>query len=206
LGIAHLTRFLLIRHAHHDAIGRYLAGQASGLHLNDEGREQVRALVAALHDVPLAAVVSSPLERTRETAEPIARDHGLELILLDDVIEYGVGKWTGIAFTALDGHDEWRRFNDLRSLTRPPGGELMLDVQARAVAALLRLHEQFPSTTVAVVFHGDVIRAVLLYVLGMPVDFLHRIEISPGRISIMDLGPDSVRVLQVNGDTCSAGL
>lgn len=201
-----MTRFLLIRHAQHDAIGRYLAGQASGLHLNHEGRAQVRELVAALHDVPLAAIVSSPLERTRETADPIAHDHGLELTLLDDVIEFGVGAWTGTAFAALDGSDQWRRFNEVRSLTRPPGGELMLEVQARAVAALLRLHEQFPAKTVAVVFHGDVIRAVLLYVLGMPIDFLNRLEVSPGRISIMDLGPGGVRVLQVNGDTCSAGL
>jgi broad specificity phosphatase PhoE len=201
-----LTRFLLIRHGQHDAIGRYLAGQASGLHLNDEGRAQVHALVGALHDVLLAAVVSSPLERTRETAEPIARDHGLDLMLVDDIIEFGVGAWTGTAFPELDGTADWRRFNDLRSLTRPPGGELMVEVQARAVAALLRLHEQFPSATVAVVFHGDVIRAVLLYALGMPIDFLNRLEVSPGRISIMDVDPSGVRVLQVNGDTVPADL
>jgi broad specificity phosphatase PhoE len=197
-----VTRFVLIRHAQHDAIGRYLSGQAPGLHLNDEGRRQVAALVASLHDVPLDVVVSSPLERTRETAEPIAVDHGLDLVLLGDVIEFGVGEWTGTPFGELDRLDAWRRFNDVRSLTRPPGGELMLEVQARAVAGLLRLAERYPSRTVAVVFHGDVIRAALLFFLGMPIDFLHRLEISPAGITVVELAPDAVRVLQVNGDTC----
>ncbi len=199
-----MTRFLLIRHADHDAIGRYLAGRAPGLHLNDRGRRQTAALVAALHTTPLTAVVSSPLERTRETADPIARDHGLAPIVIDDVIEFGVGEWTGRPFAELDAEDRWRRFNDVRSLTRPPGGELMLEVQTRAVSALLRLAEQHPSGTVAVVFHGDVIRAVLLYFLGMPIDFLHRLEISPARISIVEIAPRGVRVLQVNGDGCPA--
>lgn len=201
-----MTRLLLIRHAHHEAIGRYLAGQAAGLHLSEEGRRQVGELVAALHDVPLAAVVSSPLERTRETAEPIARDHGLGLVVVDGLIEYGVGAWTGRTFAGLDGVAEWRRFNALRSLTRPPDGELMLEVQARAMAAILELCERYPSGTVAVVFHGDVIRAVLLYLLGMPIDFLHRLEISPARISIAELDVSGVRVLQVNGDTCAANI
>jgi probable phosphoglycerate mutase len=196
-----VTRFLLIRHAQHDAIGQYLAGQAPGLHLNEEGRRQVSALVALLHDVALAGVVSSPLERTRETAEPIARDHGLDVAIADDVIEFGVGDWTGRRFADLDDTDRWRRFNDLRSLTRPPAGELMLEVQARAVAAILRLRDRYPSGTVAVVFHGDVIRAVLLHLLGMPIDFLHRLEISPARISIVEMDADGVRILQVNGGT-----
>ena len=199
-----MTRFLLIRHADHPAIGQYLAGQAAGLHLSDAGRQQVHALVTTLHDVPLIAVISSPMERTRETAEPIARDHGLDLQLVDDLVEFGVGEWTGRTFAQLDGEPEWRRFNELRSVTRPPNGELMLEVQARSVAAILRLHERYPEGTIAVVFHGDVIRAVLLYVLGMPIDFLHRLEISPARISIVDVDLNGVRVLQVNGESAAA--
>jgi probable phosphoglycerate mutase len=177
-----LTRLLLIRHADHDAVGRYLAGQASGLHLNDHGRSQVLALVAALHDVPLAAVASSPLERTRETADPIARDHGLELMLVEGIVEFGVGEWTGRTFAELESLDRWRRFDQLRSLTRPPGGELMLEVQARAVAALLRLAEQYPSGTIAVVFHGDVIRALRV--------IAHRLSTVRGadRILVLDQG------------------
>jgi len=201
-----LTRFLLIRHADHAAIGHYLAGRAPGLHLSELGRRQVDVLVAALRGIPLTAVVSSPLERTRETAEPISRDHALKLTIVDDVTEFEVGEWTGRKFTDLDRDPAWPRFNELRSVTRPPSGELMLEVQARSIAAILRLCEQYPGGTVAVVFHGDVIRAVLLYLLGMPVDFLHRLEISPARISIIEIDSGQVRVLQVNGDTATPAV
>jgi probable phosphoglycerate mutase len=194
-----MTRFYLLRHADHDAIGRYLAGVAPGLHLNDAGRRRVGEIVAAMHDVSLDAVVSSPLERTRETAEPLARDHRLELAIDDRFIEYGVGEWTGRSFASLDPTAEWRRFNELRSLTHAPGGELMLDVQRRAIAGLLGWRERCPDGAIAIVSHGDVIRAVLLYLLGMPVDYLHRIEVSPGSISVFEIGVDSVRVWQVNG-------
>src|SRR5439155_11273632 len=75
--LGRMTRLLLIRHGLTDAVGHHLAGIAPGTHLNDVGLAQVAALVARLHDVPLTAIVSSPLERTRETAEPIANDHAL---------------------------------------------------------------------------------------------------------------------------------
>jgi broad specificity phosphatase PhoE len=196
-----MTRILLVRHAHHHAVGKYLAGTRPGLHLSDAGRAQLRDLVAKLHDVPLSAVVSSPLERTRETAEPIARDHGLEIEIEPGVLEFEVGEWTGEAFAALESNPEWRRFNSVRSVTRAPAGELMLEVQRRVVIALLGLRERFPNGVVAVVSHGDAIRSALLYFLGMPIDFLHRLEVSPARVSIVDLTDDSIRVMQVNGDT-----
>jgi broad specificity phosphatase PhoE len=200
------TRFFLLRHADHDAIGRYLAGIAPGLHLNDAGRRRIVGIVEALHGVKLSAVVSSPVERTRETAEPIARDHGLELLLDDRFIEYGIGDWTGRTFASLATADEWQRFNDIRSLSKAPGGELMLQVQQRAIGALLDWRDRYPGGAIAIVSHGDVVRAVLLYLLGMPVDFLHRLEVLPGTITVFDLGEDSVRVLQVNGDTVTRGI
>jgi len=196
-----MTRFVLLRHAYHDAVGKYLSGLAPGLHLNAAGRQQVERLVDVLHDTKFAAIVTSPLERTRETAEPIARDHGLELAIDERFIEYGIGDWTGRTFASLNPTTEWKRFNDLRSLARAPGGELILQVQQRAVARLLDWHERYPDGVVAIVSHGDVVRAVLLYLLGMPVDFLHRLEISPAGVSVFDLDGDAIRVKQVNGDT-----
>jgi broad specificity phosphatase PhoE len=200
-----VTRFLLIRHANHDAIGRYLAGQRAGLMLNESGRAQVEALVATLHEVPIDAVASSPLERTMQTAEPIARDHGLNVCAMPDLLEFDVGEWTGRTFAELDPTPEWRRFNAFRSATGAPAGETMLDVQHRAVRGLFELRRRHAAGTVAVVFHGDVIRAVLLYLLGMAVDMFQRIEISPARISVVELGDDHVRVLQVNGDSVPSG-
>jgi probable phosphoglycerate mutase len=198
------TTFLLIRHGLTDAVGRVMMGRRPGVRLNAVGRAQAARLAETLRSTPLAAVVSSPLERTRETAEAIARPHGLAVEIADGLLEYEVGGWTGSTFADLDATAEWRRFNTLRSLTAPPDGELMIGVQQRAVAALLDLRAEYSSGIVAAVSHGDVIRALLLFFLGMPIDFLHRLEVSPATISIVTLGPGEPRVLQVNGDSMPA--
>jgi len=198
-----MTTFLLIRHGLTDAVDHRLAGIAPGTHLNDAGRAQVTRLVERLHAVPLTMVVSSPLERTRETADQIGHDHGLPVEIVPAFLEYDVGAWTGTVFTDLDANPLWERFNAIRSVTRPDGGELMLDVQHRSVVALLDLHARQPDGVIAIVTHGDVIRAMLLFALGMPIDFYHRLEILPARVSIIRLGAEPPRVLQVNGDTAS---
>jgi probable phosphoglycerate mutase len=198
-----MTTFLLIRHGLTDAVDHRLAGIAPGTHLNDIGRAQAARLVDQLHEVPLTAIVSSPLERTRETAEPIGRDHGLEVQPIPAFLEYDVGAWTGMPFVDLDANEAWHRFNTVRSVNRPEQGELMLDVQHRSVSALLDLHARYVDGMVAVVSHGDVIRAMLLFVLGMPFDFYSRLVILPARISVVELTADAPRVLQVNGDNAS---
>jgi broad specificity phosphatase PhoE len=196
-----VTRFYFIRHGHTGAIDHHLAGRAPGTDLTDDGRGQVARLVTAMRNVPLTAVVSSPLERTRQTADPLARDHGLEIAIVDGFNELDFGAWTGSTFAAIADDARWRRYNSARSLTPPPGGEAMIEAQARAVKAVLELRDRYPDGHVAVVSHGDVIRGLLLYFLGMPIDFVHRFDIAPARVSIVDLGDDAVRVLQVNGDS-----
>ena len=96
---------------------------------------------------------------------------------------------------------QWELYNTVRSVTRPPDGELLIDVQQRAVSAVLEMHERHPGQTVALVSHGDVLRAILQYFLGMPIDFVLRLELSPGRISVLQIGAGAPRVLQVNGET-----
>ena len=203
---ASTTRFLLIRHGNTDAVGRFHSGRAPGLHLNAEGRADVERLTATLHAIPLVAIVSSPLERARETADPIARDHRLEVQIDPAFIEIETGDWTGVSFAELTPADEWRRYNTARALTRPPGGELLIDVQRRAIDALLRWRARYPSGNVAVVSHGDVIRSSLQYFLGMPIDYVLRFEISPAAISIVELGDALTRVLQVNADSAPRAL
>jgi broad specificity phosphatase PhoE len=198
-----MTTFLLIRHGLTDAVNHYLAGVAPGIRLNGIGRTQVARLVERLHDIRLTAIVSSPLERTRETADAIGRDHGLAVQTAPAFLEYDVGAWTGTSFRDLDANESWQRFNTVRSVTRPERGELMLDVQHRSVSALLNLRTQYPEGIVAIVSHGDVIRAVLLFALGMPIDFYHRLEILPARITIIEVSAEPPRVLQVNGDNAS---
>lgn len=180
-----------------------LSGTTPGIHLNAAGRDQAAAVASVLASTPLAAVVSSPLERARETADAIAGSHCLDVEIIAALGEFEFGDWTGRTMPELMGDERWTRFNKARSLTSTPSGESMLDVQRRAVAAILALRERFPERIVAAVSHGDVIRSVLLHVLGMPIDFVHRLEVSPARINIIQLFDDFARVLQVNGDSVS---
>jgi probable phosphoglycerate mutase len=191
---------LLIRHGMTDAVGKYLAGRAPGLHLNDEGRRQVERLVPRISHVPIRAVVSSPLERTVETAEPIARDHRLPVELEPDLTEIDYGDWTGATVDDLVRNERWPRFNANRELVAPPGGELLSEVQSRAVGALSRMERRYGSGPIAVCSHGDVIRAVLLFALGMPLGLVERLQVSPARISVVSFQEDAPVVLQVNGE------
>ena len=196
-----MTRFYLIRHGHTAAIDHHLAGRAEGTNLTDEGQRQVASMVIAMHGVPLAAVVSSPLERTRQKADPLARDHGLDVTVAPQFNEVDFGGWTGSTFAAMDADARRRRYNAARSLTPAPDGELMIEVQARVLKALLELRDRHDGGHVAVVSHGDVIRGLLMYLLGTPIDFVHRLDIAPARITIVDLSDDAPRVVLVNGDS-----
>jgi probable phosphoglycerate mutase len=199
-----VTTILLIRHGQTDAIDRYIAGTADGTPLNAAGRLQVERLAGYLRNAPLAAVVSSPLTRALETAEPIARSHGVEIQPAAAFAEFEVGRWTGRRFQELDADPEWQQFNAIRSLVRAPGGELMIEVQHRAVSALLDLAGAFPDASVAVVSHGDVIRAAVMYFLGMPLDMVHRLEVAPASVSTVTLDRNGPVVRRVNADSGDA--
>lgn len=184
-----------------DAVGVSMAGHQAGVHLNAEGREQAATLPARLGSVPIAALYASPLERTKETAQAIADARGLRVQIDLRFIEVEFGAWTGRRFADLADDPEWRLYNTVRGITRPPGGESLLDVQQRAVSALLDLHARHPGEVVAIVSHADTLRAVLQYFLSVPIDFVQRVELSPARISVLQIGRGAPRVLQMNGDT-----
>jgi probable phosphoglycerate mutase len=195
-----MTTFLLIRHGMTDAVGVVMAGHAAGVHLNAVGRDQAATLPARLGSVPIAALYASPLERARQTAQPIADARGLRVQVEPRVIEVNFGEWTGRRFADLVSDPRWQLYNAVRGVTRPPGGESLLDVQQRSVTALLELHERHPQEVVAVVSHADTLRAILQYFLSVPIDFVQRIDLSPARISVLQLGDGAPRVLQINGD------
>jgi len=200
-----MTTLLLVRHALCDPVGTAITGRAAGVMLNAAGQEQAARLGVRLRALPIDAVYSSPLERARQTAAPLAAAHGVGVEVLDGVGEIDFGEWTGRTFVELDGGAAWRRFNSFRSGTRVPGGELIAEVQARAVAALDTLRERHPDAMVAVVSHGDVIRAALAYYLGTPLDLMQRLEIDPASVSTVVLDADGVRVVRLNdtGDPSS---
>jgi probable phosphoglycerate mutase len=195
-----MTTFLLIRHGDTDAVNHYIAGTAPGTPLNERGRAQVRQLAERLRSVTLAAIVSSPLERCRVTAEVIAKDRNVPITIEPALTEFEFGDWTGRTFRELDPDPMWQRFNAVRSLARAPHGEMMIEVQQRAVAALSALAASHPNGTVAVISHGDVIRSVLMLVLGMPLEGVHRLEVSPAGITCIAWDENAPVVRGMNGD------
>ena len=200
-----MATFLLVRHATGDHVGRVLAGRAPGRPLGDEGHAQAEGLAARLAHRDVAAVYASPLERARQTAAALARRLGLDVCELSAVTELDVGEWTGRSYDELAGDRTWDHFNRYRSGTRPPGGELLLEVQARAVGALLGLRERHADQTVAVVTHADVIRAVLGHFAGVPIDLLLRFEIDPASVTEIELHEWGVRIVRVNAGPEPAG-
>jgi len=193
-----MTTFLLIRHGDTDAIGSVMAGWAPGWHLNPRGRQRAEKLAERLAGVAIRAVYTSPLERAIETAEPIARRHGLEPQHVPEIGEIHLGEWQGLTMQELDKREDWRRFNTFRSGTRAPGGELMLETQTRMVRQLDRLCAKHPDEIVALVSHGDPLRSALAYFLGIPLDLVLRFEVSPASLSIVQVHDWGARVLCLN--------
>jgi probable phosphoglycerate mutase len=192
-----MTRFLLVRHTAHDfLVEGMIAGRQPGVHLNAAGKKQAEALAEHLSILPIDAIHSSPLERARETAAPLARKVGLQVQIADEFNEIEVGNWTNRAFRELDSEEHWQRWNRFRSSTATPSGELMLDAQTRAVRKISELKEKY--RFVAIFSHGDPIRAVVAHFLGLHLDLFLRLSIDPGSLSLIDLGDHSVRVRMVN--------
>lgn len=194
-----MTQLLIIRHATNDYVrtGR-LAGWTPGVHLTDKGRAQAEALAERLAPAKLAAVYSSPLERTVETAEIIARPHDLEVLISEDVGEVRYGEWTGKKLRKLRRSRLWPVIQHYPSGARFPEGESIREVQARVVGGLERIAERHFRSRVAVVAHSDVIKLALAFFAGMPLDMYQRLVIDPASLSTIWLGRMGPRITLMN--------
>jgi probable phosphoglycerate mutase len=193
-----MTKFFLIRHGANDFVGKSIAGRMPAVHLNAEGRGQSERLAEKLSRESIKKIFSSPLERTLETAEPLAKKLGLEIQLADALLEIDFGDWTGKTLDELAPIPLWQKWNSFRSATRIPGGEMIVEVQSRMVAQIEKLRREFPEGALAIFSHGDPIRSVLTHFLGMPLDFFARIEISPASVSTLALDDSGAHVLGLN--------
>ncbi len=191
------TTLLLIRHAHNETVGVRLAGWEP-VSLDEEGRAQADALVSRLARVRIDAIYSSPLPRARETAAPLAAARRLAVQDMPEIGEFRMGEFDGRRFDELGSDARWQRFCAHRAVTRAPGGELMLEVQARVVAGLLRAAERHPGDTIAFFTHADPIRAAVLFFTGMPIEFYHRLDIAPASVTAIALRPDAPSVPRLN--------
>src|SRR5918999_1443590 len=155
--------FFLVRHATHELVDRILCGRMADVKLGEEGRAQARRVAQRLARERIAAIHTSPLERARETAAPIAEQLDLVPEIHDTINEIDVGEWAGRDFGSLQSDPRWASWNNARSVTRPPGGETMLEVQTRVIGHMERVRGAHPDGGVVLVSHGDVIKAALLY-------------------------------------------
>jgi broad specificity phosphatase PhoE len=190
--------FLLVRHATNDFVGHAIAGRAPGLRLNAEGQRQAQQLADRLRTAPIGAIYVSPLERARETAAPLAARLRLEPVVCNELHEIDCGDWTGKTFLELDADPEWRLWVTRRTGARPPRGESIVEAQRRAVDLIMRLRGQHDGATVALVSHGDVIKAALAHFLRMSLDALESFDIAPASVSVIQAGADWAQVKLVN--------
>lgn len=183
-----------------------MSGRSPGVHLNAIGQQQAADLPGRLAHAPLHAIYSSPLERTLETARPLAEARALPVNIDPRFVEIEYGEWTNRTFASMAGDESWRLYNTVRGVTRPPGGEGLIDIQQRVVDGLLDLSARHVDQTVAIVSHADTLRAVVMYFLSIPIDFVLRVELEPAHISVLQLGAGAPRVLQINGTSYHPGV
>lgn len=193
-----MTTFFLVRHGLNDSVGKVIAGRMPGVHLNAEGRAQAERLAERLGNLAVAAIYTSPLDRAQETAAPLARRLNLEVQVSPALSEIDYGEWTGRAVHELTVEPLWKQYNLLRSITRIPGGEIMLESQARVVGEMERLYAALPTGSIVLVSHGDVIRSALAYYAGIPLDLFQRMEINCASISVISLSDHGPRILRMN--------
>lgn len=189
---------LLIRHAAHGHLGRILSGRTPGVPLSEVGRAQAAALALQLAGGSLAAILSSPVDRARETAAAIAAAQGAAVEIAPALDEIDFGEWTGARFDALEGDPAWTAWNMQRSTARPPGGEPMAAAQARAWNCVRETAARSSGATVAVVSHADVIKAVVAQVLGLSLDRLLTFDVDPASVTRLLVGDWGARLMSLN--------
>jgi probable phosphomutase (TIGR03848 family) len=204
-----MATVILVRHGRTTAnASGVLAGRTPGVELDDVGRAQAERTGERLAAVPLVAVVSSPLERCRQTAQLILdRQEGSPAAPVDDgITECDYGDWQGRTLKELSTEPLWATVQGQPSAVTFPGGESMATMQSRAVAAIRRHDaaveaEHGPGAVWVAVSHGDIIKSVLADALGMHLDLFQRIAVGPASVSIVRYGTARPEVVASNTDS-----
>jgi probable phosphomutase (TIGR03848 family) len=203
-----MATVILVRHGRTTAnVSGVLAGRAAGVKLDETGVDQSIRTGERLATVPLVGVVSSPLERCRQTARAILdRQAGSPAKPIDKgITECDYGDWQGRALGDLAKEDLWSVVQSQPSAAVFPGGESLAAMQARAVDAIRRRDAAFeaehgPGAVWAAVSHGDIIKSILADALGMHLDLFQRINVNPASVSVVRYSPARPDVVAVNTD------
>ncbi len=194
------TTVFLLRHATTASTGKRLGGRTDAP-LDDAGRAQAQAAAQHLASVPFRAVYSSPLPRTMETARIVAEPHGLDVVPVDGLIEVEYGRWTDRPLAQVARNKLWPVIQSRPSLVSFPEGETIRAAQLRAVEAVEELVARHKGRVVAAVSHADVIKAIVSFYLGQPLDLFQRIVVDPAAATVLQLSPGGRPALLRLNDT-----
>lgn len=196
-----MSTVLLVRHGLTAKTGSVLIGRTPGIHLDERGQRQAAALGERIAALPLAAVVTSPLERCGETAAAIRAAQPAEPAWHVDerIVECGYGDWTGKAIKDLAKDPMWKLVQTQPSAVRFPAGEGLAEMAARAVGAVRDWDERLGDSAVWVACtHGDIVKAVVADALGLHLDQFQRIVPDPASVSVIRYTKTRPYVLRVN--------
>jgi len=194
--------FLLIRHGETDYNKKmHLAGRLPNVHLTQKGCQQAQLIADKLGVAPIKAIYSSPLERTLETAEPLAIALKMEVIPLLGLSETDCGEWQGQSVKKLRRSKIWRSVQQHPSLFHFPGGESIAECQHRMVQVLESLRLKYsPQELLACFGHSDPIKQVVAYYLGLPLDNFQRLSIDIASITALQITESGTRLIMLNNN------
>ncbi len=199
-----MVRVILVRHGETDWNRlRPIQGSNSNTPLNAKGEQQAEGLALRLRSERLQAIYSSPLQRSLDTAQAIARHHHMEVGLEPDLMELNLGELEGILIDDLDKSFVQLLITNSQGevLPRVPGGESLIEVQQRAWSAIQRLVNHHPEGVLAVVSHYFAILAIICSALNLPLSQMARLRVGTGSISILTFDEQAPRLVLLN-DTC----
>jgi len=193
------TMILMVRHGRTPTTGKVLPGRAKGLHLSDDGIAEAKRVAERIAEMKkVAAIYASPLERTRETAAPIAKALGLDVVTHKGLLECDFGGWTGASLSSLMKKKEWTTVQRAPSTFRFPDGESFTEMQTRMVSTLDEIRRAHPGKVVVCVSHADPIKAALAHAMGTHLDLFQRIVVSTCSVSAVAYADGGPVVLTVN--------
>ena len=186
---------VLVRHAHSTAnLKGILAGRDNRVALSPRGRQEAIELAPVLAKMAFEGIYSSPLRRCKETLVPYLQGRSEQLHLVDDLIEMEYGSWSGKALSTLSRHELWKSIQSRPSTVRFPDGESFGEMSLRANQAVINLASG--KSRILILSHGDVIKSIVAFHLGLSLDQFQRISIDPASITRIQI--PSSQVIQVN--------
>jgi probable phosphomutase (TIGR03848 family) len=195
-----MPTILLTRHGENEYVAKgRLAGRLPGVHLNENGKKQAQALAEALGQAPIKTVYASPLDRTIETAEPIAQALGMKVTPEPGLLEVDFGDWQDKTIKQLRRRKLWKTVQNAPTRMRFPGGETFAHAQQRIVECIEALSSKHkPQDLIVCVSHSDIIKLAVAYYLGLPLDLFQRLVVAPASMSTLHIAENWARVVNIN--------